>query len=156
MDDTASQPLAPVLPPLSDAAPATTTYPLVLGELEVPRWTLYAAGGDTPITVPLMSCLIIDGDRVILVDNGYDLAYLPRFTFKHTFREDSLQAALRAHGVEYGDVDFMVNTHLHSDHAGMNRVFENARIVVQDAELDRKSTRLNSSHRALSRMPSSA
>jgi N-acyl homoserine lactone hydrolase len=135
-DSPAAGPAQPgaVLPPLADDAPPVALYPLVLGTMDVPRRTLYAGGGDATITVPLMSCLIIDHGQAVLVDNGYDLSYLPKYTFAHTFRDDSLAAALRAHGLEYGDVATMVNTHLHSDHAGMNRVFENAEIVVQESE----------------------
>jgi N-acyl homoserine lactone hydrolase len=125
---------APTLPPLDGDAPAVDLYPLLLGTLDVPRRALYSAGEDDTITVPLLSCLIIDAGRVFLVDNGYDLSYLSKYTFPHTFREDSLRAALHEQGIEYGDVELMVNTHLHSDHAGMNRVFDNAAIVVQESE----------------------
>ena len=40
--------------------------------------------------------------------------------------------------------------------SGQAQIIENLRIFIKAAKLDRKSTRLNSSHERLSRMPSSA
>jgi N-acyl homoserine lactone hydrolase len=36
-----------------------------------------------------------------------------------------------------GDIDLVINTHLHFDHCGQNAVFPHARFYVQRAELDR-------------------
>jgi glyoxylase-like metal-dependent hydrolase (beta-lactamase superfamily II) len=62
---------------------------------------------------------------------------------------DSLVESLAKHGVQPRDVDLVINTHLHFDHAGGNTRFENsravptfprARYVVQRAELAHAAT----------------
>ena len=39
-------------------------------------------------------------------------------------------------GIESADVDIVVNSHLHFDHCGNNRLFSNAEFFVQEAELE--------------------
>ena len=46
-----------------------------------------------------------------------------------------LDEQLAAHGVALGEVDVVVNCHLHADHAGGNHLFPGTPIVVQEAEL---------------------
>ena len=46
-----------------------------------------------------------------------------------------LDEQLAAHGVSLGEVDVVVNCHLHADHAGGNHLFPGTPIVVQEAEL---------------------
>lgn len=49
--------------------------------------------------------------------------------------DQDLVAGLRGHGVEPGDIDVVVLTHLHFDHVGNNELFPNATFVVQRDEL---------------------
>ena len=50
-------------------------------------------------------------------------------------RHHSLPDALAAHGLAPADVACVVNTHLHFDHCGQNRLFSGVPVYVQEAEL---------------------
>ena len=66
--------------------------------------------------------LVRAGDSHIIVDTGA--------------RRDSekIVEALRALGVRPAEVDFVVNTHFHSDHTGGNELFTNARVCAHRLE----------------------
>jgi glyoxylase-like metal-dependent hydrolase (beta-lactamase superfamily II) len=49
--------------------------------------------------------------------------------------DETLTVQLLKHGLKPEDIDFVINTHLHFDHCGNNRLFTNARFIVQQAEL---------------------
>jgi N-acyl homoserine lactone hydrolase len=122
-------------PNLPDDSPELSLYPIPLGSLDIPERQLHEGGADTPVTVPLMTALVMRPDgRAALIDNGLDDDVLPRLKFRHAIPADALKTGLAAHGLSFDDVDVVINTHLHCDHAGMNRVFTRARIVVQRAE----------------------
>ena len=77
---------------------------------------------------------------LILVDTGIgegndeiDAAYRPA--------RRPLLAALREHGLALEDVTALVNTHLHFDHCGMNRLFPGIPIHVQAADYAAAQTR---------------
>lgn len=73
----------------------------------------------------------------ILVDTGLPDPEWVRESFGACTREphERLEEALRALvGWELDDVQLVVNTHLHFDHAGGNHLFPRARIVVQRRE----------------------
>ena len=77
-------------------------------------------------------CYLLCGTkRALLIDTGLGVANIKEVVDKLTMLPI-----------------FVVTTHVHWDHIGGHQYFENIG--------DRKSTRLNSSHRSLSRMPSSA
>ena len=64
------------------------------------------------------------GDRNILIDTG------------PASRRALLVNALKDHGMERGDIDTVVLTHLHWDHCQNTDLFPNARILVHPKELD--------------------
>jgi len=70
--------------------------------------------------------------RTILVDTGYDTEEAMR-RGRPTLREP--MAAIGALGLSPDDIDEIVVTHLHYDHAGGLRHFPNARIHIQEAEV---------------------
>lgn len=47
-----------------------------------------------------------------------------------------LESALAEHGIEVGDVTLVINTHLHFDHCGGNRLFPEVPIYVQANEYE--------------------
>jgi glyoxylase-like metal-dependent hydrolase (beta-lactamase superfamily II) len=77
--------------------------------------------------------LALSADRTILIDSGiHPDAAVPVTGWE--FREgvaDILQVA----GVDAGQVDTLLLTHLHYDHAGGTRTVPNARVVLQREEL---------------------
>ncbi|MCA9751504.1 MAG: MBL fold metallo-hydrolase [Gemmatimonadetes bacterium] len=94
------------------------------------------------------NCLLIRScGRIVLVDTGNGRKEDAKFREIFGFGEETdLVTSLAAHGVAPADVDTVVYTHLHFDHAGGGTrrdedgrvvpVFPNARHVVQRAELE--------------------
>jgi glyoxylase-like metal-dependent hydrolase (beta-lactamase superfamily II) len=98
--------------------------------------------------IPLsLTCLLIRAHRKhILVDTGLggkdDAAFQSRFAVERT---PTLPESVQRLGLSVDDVDLVINTHLHFDHAGGNTlredgrirpVFRKARYVVQRGEYD--------------------
>ena len=100
-----------------------------------------------------MRCLLVETpDALVLIDNGIGNKEDEKFTdiyavetFGAVAGVTRLEEAMRAAGFSFGDVDVMIDTHLHFDHAGGNThvdadgqvrlSFPNARYVVQKGEL---------------------
>jgi N-acyl homoserine lactone hydrolase len=71
----------------------------------------------------------------ILVDTGI-AEHIPRADVEALkFVRTPIVEALATAGRQPTDIDVVVNSHLHADHAGGNAEFPDARIVVQPAEL---------------------
>jgi len=81
--------------------------------------------------------ILTDGGEKALVDTGIgDLPESHRRFFSVKRRpEENLLASLAKHGLKPKDIDIVINTHLHFDHCGNNRLFKGARFVVQRDEL---------------------
>ncbi len=97
-----------------------------------------------PIALPVSSYLIrLDDGTTILVDTGMSRFHIedPKLTFRGTPAEDALvpdmapaddlEARLVSLNIAAADIDYVVNTHLHFDHAGNNDLFPRATFVVQ-------------------------
>lgn len=84
----------------------------------------------------LKPLLIRTESDVILVDSG--MGELPESYRKHyeIDRRQTLTEALHREGINREDVSLIINTHLHMDHAGNNRLFPNAKTYVQKDELE--------------------
>ncbi|MEF2978132.1 MBL fold metallo-hydrolase [Subtercola sp. YIM 133946] len=91
----------------------------------------------------LHSWLIRSQGQLILVDtgagNGKERPYAPAYAHHTTAYLDTLRDA----GVEPGDIDIVINTHLHVDHVGWNTrlegrdwvpTFPNARYLIAEAD----------------------
>jgi glyoxylase-like metal-dependent hydrolase (beta-lactamase superfamily II) len=81
--------------------------------------------------------ILTDGGEKVLVDTG--IGELPeshrRFFPVKRKGDETLTMQLMKHGLKPSDVDIVINTHLHFDHCGNNRMFKDARFVVQKDEL---------------------
>jgi glyoxylase-like metal-dependent hydrolase (beta-lactamase superfamily II) len=96
------------------------------------------------ITLGLNVALVQTAGRRVLVDAGMGDKWSEKEVRMYRIdRSRSLLGGLREHGLRPEDVDVVVNTHLHCDHAGGNTVwrdgravpaFPNARYVVQRGE----------------------
>jgi glyoxylase-like metal-dependent hydrolase (beta-lactamase superfamily II) len=81
--------------------------------------------------------LVQTDDKNILIDTG--LGELPEGLAKfYNVRRDGegIVKSLRAHGLGPEDIDIVVNTHLHVDHAGNNSLFKNAKFYAQKKEIE--------------------
>jgi glyoxylase-like metal-dependent hydrolase (beta-lactamase superfamily II) len=87
---------------------------------------------DGPMPIDYYVWVIRGGGRTIVVDTGFDraTAALRGRTLTHPVEE-----GLARIGVDPGQVEDVVLTHLHYDHAGNHDLFPKARFHVQDREM---------------------
>jgi glyoxylase-like metal-dependent hydrolase (beta-lactamase superfamily II) len=98
------------------------------------------------IRIGLNCFLIRTGQKNVLVDTGigqkWDARSRDRYGIAH---ETDLLTELKARGLAPEDIDVVINTHLHFDHAGTNTIerdgrvvaaFPRARYIVQRGELE--------------------
>lgn len=78
--------------------------------------------------------LVLTSGHAVLVDTGVgDDSALVEKRFRP--RRRAISELLSEHGVRPADISTVINSHLHYDHCGNNRLFRNADIVVQSREL---------------------
>lgn len=120
-----------------------TIEPLLCGTLTCGRSMLEAGATDAEITVPVPSWLIRHPAALVLVDCGMhgDLAHpgeyldlVSRFFGVGLPRDQLIGSALEAVDVDPAEVDVVILSHLHFDHAGGLAQIPNARVVVQEDE----------------------
>lgn len=104
--------------------------PLPLGLVTTPDWHPLPEQD-----IPIRAFLVLHEDGPLLIDTGVGVGsefierqYQPQLA--------SVEGQLAAHGVAMGDVVAVVNSHLHFDHCGSNRLFAGTPIVVQRAEYE--------------------
>ena len=90
------------------------------------------------IWLPIWSFLVQGNDYNILVDTGLDdFVTPPGFTDETGLAEPILmEDALSKQKIVPGDIDIVINTHLHDDHCGNNILFTKAEFFIQQKELD--------------------
>jgi glyoxylase-like metal-dependent hydrolase (beta-lactamase superfamily II) len=98
------------------------------------------------IRLGLNALLVRTGRENILVDTGIGHKWDPRSRDRYSItHETDILSELRARGLGPEDIDIVINTHLHFDHAGTNTIerdgeivptFPRARYVVQRGELE--------------------
>ena len=82
------------------------------------------------LILPIQGFLLRTPDRLVLVDSCVgNHKNNPGHSDWHMRSSDRFMAALRAAGAEPGDVDFVLCTHLHTDHVGWNTRLEDGRWV---------------------------
>lgn len=117
--------------------------PLLVGEADVPEildifWSL--SKSRDVVTVPIISWLIRVNDEPIVVDTGMRSPERAMEVHKlgpHRMKPEwELSHQLDVHGVSPEDVQRIILTHLHYDHAGNCEFFPNAEFIVQRRELE--------------------
>jgi N-acyl homoserine lactone hydrolase len=85
----------------------------------------------------LKPLLVRTEKETILVDTGVG-NLPPKYQKFHDVirsKEEELSYSLKAVGLKPSDVTMVVNTHLHFDHCGNNRLFENSKFLIQTDEI---------------------
>lgn len=84
----------------------------------------------------LKPLLIQTESENVLIDTG--MGELPELYIPYykPDRQHTLGQSLSAAGLTPEDISLVINTHLHVDHCGNNRMFESAKFVVQETELE--------------------
>lgn len=111
--------------------------PRVLWEKKAPADSL------NRIELAVNSLVIRSGDKVVLVEPGMGSKYDERQRRIYDLAEPDMEGALARAGIRAADVDIVIPTHLHLDHAGASTsgrpeaaepAFPNAWYEVQEAE----------------------
>lgn len=124
-------------------------YLLSGGMVDVDRAVIHP-GDDSRrrVSLPVMQVLVEDAGRHVLVDTGMpDAATDPEGLQREYGMETSwirpvmtegqrIDRQLAALGLAPADLDLVINTHMHFDHAGGNAFFPGVPIAVQSAELE--------------------
>lgn len=114
-----------------------TIRPLRLGTIRRKKENMsYKCGVNDIVDFPLISYYLEGDDHRIIVDTGGTppdgVKWQPYFRTEN----ESLERALLNIGVSAEDIDTVLLTHLHWDHASNNHLFPNARFIVQRKEYD--------------------
>jgi 4-pyridoxolactonase len=95
-------------------------------------------GCGTPVRFPVYSVLIEHPDGPFMFDSGYDLdvvnEFLP-FELPEQTPEQTVPRQLERCGFKCEDVDALINSHLHFDHCGANKLLVNATTYLHHDEL---------------------
>ena len=113
--------------------------PLHLGDITRPKSNMiYGYKGTEVLDFPLIA-YYLEGEHKILVDTGgsdLESAQGKRAAPYKRPPEQELDAALKGIGVDPGDIDTVILTHLHWDHAANNHYFPNATLMCQKIEYE--------------------
>ncbi len=115
--------------------------PLELGKIDAALRVV--TGEEGTVSLPIVGWLIEHQHGLALFDNGMhkglqsDVTRLGRTAKAFTpdyHPGDEVSARLELRGIRPGDIDIMIFSHLHFDHAGGTGELPDARIVIQQAE----------------------
>ena len=112
---------------------------LYYGKIVIPK-SAATPGLDPEVTVesPYLGFLLRNGRRNILVDSGIDDRFIVGGRAWGGFPAEGgralVQKALADAGMDPLDVDTVIYTHLHNDHAAHSNLFKNARLIFQKDE----------------------
>ena len=111
--------------------------PLRLGTIRRKKENMsHRCGVKDLMDFPLISYYLEGAGHKIIVDTGGSPPDGVRWQPYSRDENESLDNALSAIGVPTGEIDAVILTHLHWDHASNNHLFPNARLIVQKKEYD--------------------
>lgn len=94
------------------------------------------------VDIPYHIYLIEDSDFTILVDTGTSVRWrevhpkeLSESWLIQIAPDEYPNRLLESIGFSVGDVDYVINTHLHYDHCGNNEMFRESTFLVNEAEM---------------------
>lgn len=108
--------------------------------LDLPKEVIsFKGAGEAAVSVPIIMFVVRSQAGTVIVDTGGPVDE-SRVVKYHGFKyavdpKEHPEAALASIGLTPGDVDVVVNTHLHWDHSANNHLFTNAEHWVQRQEL---------------------
>jgi N-acyl homoserine lactone hydrolase len=118
-----------------------TIYPLRVGTVLRRKDKNPDSPDRTLLEEPVIAYYLEGPEHKIMVDTGGvppdGVRWMPYWRKEGETPEEALEAI----GVSPGDIDIVINTHLHWDHAGGNDLFENAEFFVQKREFEYLSSR---------------
>lgn len=114
-----------------------TIHPLVVGINETDQGVMtYLKDYGKRIWLPIYVFAIKGGDKNILVDTGLSDFMVPEAAVAECgFTPLDFEEALATVGLAPENIDVIIHTHLHNDHCENDQLCENAKVIVQEAEL---------------------
>jgi len=123
-------------------------YALTCGWLTLPEAALIEGGDPAPIRIPVPAYLVVHPKGTALFDSGLAAicgappspardAYLGNLAGQVAVERasgDAIESRLAGLDVDATRVDWLINSHLHLDHAGGNERVSGARLLVQRRE----------------------
>jgi N-acyl homoserine lactone hydrolase len=114
-------------------------HPIQNGFIGAPRSLLfYGEFSEAAVPIPVTCYLVRTSDALILFDTGVSPRAVPGLMRNDRLAQfteaDLLANRLEALGVQVSNVDLVVLSHLHYDHAGGAELFRDAELVVQKDE----------------------
>lgn len=97
---------------------------------------------DVPLEINSWFVAADDGEHKVLIDTGIDgnsIEWIRNNIIETVYQNETqhpITALKRETGWSAEDVDIIINTHLHYDHCGCNKYFQNAKIYVQRKEFE--------------------
>ena len=114
-----------------------TIQPLKLGTIRRKKGNMSYNSGITDIfDFPLISYYLEGAGHKIIVDTGGTSPDGGKWQPYFRGENETLDKALQGIGVSTGEIDIVILTHLHWDHASNNHLFPSARFFVQKKEYD--------------------
>lgn len=114
-----------------------TIRPLRLGTIQRKKENMaYQCGINEVMDFPLISFYLEGAGHKIIVDTGGSVPDGQKWQPYFRSENENLDQALLKIGVSPAEIDLVILTHLHWDHAGNNHLFPNARFIVQKREYD--------------------
>ena len=117
--------------------PQYEIVPLVLGTIEIDKSAMvYFVDCGVKITMPVVCFYVKGAAKNILVDTGAPAEVNRRHCPDEPAQDiQSFEEALAKHGLEPADIDIVIQTHLHHDHAGNTMKCTEAQVFAQEAEI---------------------
>ncbi len=110
--------------------------PLSYVRQDLGRFT-YLHNNGTNVDLPIFAWYIEGGSQRILVDTGANAEHMKKYRDFDAHDIDSFDdALLKKVGLHPENIDLIIQTHLMLDHCANTRKCQNARVVVQQAELE--------------------
>ncbi len=108
---------------------------LDLGQVELNRRRMIAnASGNGVVRVPVQGWLLSNGTQKVLIDTGFRspdvLQKLGDSANGIATQSNRVSEQLQVLGLEMREIDFILHTHLHLDHAGQTDLFPMSTVVV--------------------------
>lgn len=112
--------------------------PLLLGKTTVSKGQFtYFVDWKKEIWSPITSWYVKADGRNVLIDTGISLQDNQKYLHGNAYEEiKTFEQALDSAGITPEDVDIIIQTHLHYDHCGNTRHCKNAKVIVQEDELN--------------------
>ncbi len=111
--------------------------PIRIANLKLDKGLMtYFINYGTPMWIPVNAWLIKTPQGNVLVDTGAYKDDMKAYWHDETENVQTLSEGLAKHGLKPEDIDYLVITHLHFDHALNAQECKNATVVVQKVEYD--------------------